>query len=82
MKDEGRKVGTFEYCTFALCPLPFALCPLPFAFKKNMPADRNFISLNIAILVVSDSRTDADDISGKTLAERATDEGTRLSKKK
>jgi molybdenum cofactor biosynthesis protein B len=75
MKDEGRKVHTLEYCTFAFRPLPFA-------FKKNMPTDRNFIPLNIAILVVSDSRTDADDVSGKTLAERVTDSGHQVIEKK
>ncbi|MFZ2406642.1 MAG: molybdenum cofactor biosynthesis protein B, partial [Methylobacter sp.] len=47
-----------------------------------MTPDRNFIPLNIAILVVSDSRTDADDVSGKTLAERATDAGHRVIEKK
>ena len=40
-----------------------------------MNSERNFIPLSIAILVVSDTRTDADDTSGKTLAERATDAG-------
>lgn len=47
-----------------------------------MITDRNFIPLNIAILVVSDSRTDMDDISGKTLIERATEAGHRLIEKK
>ncbi|HEY8219542.1 MAG TPA: molybdenum cofactor biosynthesis protein B [Methylobacter sp.] len=47
-----------------------------------MTTDRNFIPLSIAILVVSDSRTDADDISGKTLAERVTDAGHRVIEKK
>ncbi len=47
-----------------------------------MTTDRNFIPLNIAILVVSDSRTDADDLSGKTLAERANDAGHRVIEKK
>jgi molybdenum cofactor biosynthesis protein B len=47
-----------------------------------MTTDRNFIPLNIAILVVSDSRTDADDVSGKTLAERVTDAGHRVIAKK
>ncbi|TAK60821.1 molybdenum cofactor biosynthesis protein B [Methylobacter sp.] len=47
-----------------------------------MTTDRNFIPLNIAILVVSDSRTDADDISGKTLVERVTDAGHQVIEKK
>jgi molybdenum cofactor biosynthesis protein B len=47
-----------------------------------MTTDRNFIPLNIAILVVSDSRTDADDISGKALAERAADAGHQVIEKK
>jgi len=65
--------------TFEPCPSPLALRPSPL---KNMTADRNFIPLNIAILVVSDSRTDADDVSGKTLAERATEAGHQVIEKK
>jgi molybdenum cofactor biosynthesis protein B len=42
----------------------------------------HFIPLNIAILVVSDSRTDADDVSGKTLMERVSDAGHQVSEKK
>jgi molybdenum cofactor biosynthesis protein B len=41
-----------------------------------------FIPLNIAVLVVSDTRTEADDISGKTLTERATAAGHRVIAKK
>ncbi|MBL1262436.1 molybdenum cofactor biosynthesis protein B [Candidatus Methylomicrobium oryzae] len=41
-----------------------------------------FIPLNIAVLVVSDTRTEADDISGKTLTERAADAGHRIIEKK
>lgn len=37
--------------------------------------ERNFIPLNIAVLVVSDTRTDADDISGKALLERISETG-------
>jgi molybdenum cofactor biosynthesis protein B len=44
--------------------------------------ERQFISLNIAILVVSDTRTDADDVSGKTLADRATEAGHHVIEKK
>ena len=47
-----------------------------------MNADKNFIPLNIAILVVSDTRTDADDVSGKTLVERATEAGHHVLVKK
>ncbi|MDD2658806.1 MAG: molybdenum cofactor biosynthesis protein B [Methylococcales bacterium] len=42
----------------------------------------SFIPLNIAILVVSDTRTDADDTSGKTLAERAAEAGHNVIEKK
>jgi molybdenum cofactor biosynthesis protein B len=47
-----------------------------------MNTERNFIPLNIVLLVVSDSRTDADDVSGKTLAERAVDAGHKVIEKK
>ena len=42
---------------------------------------REFLPLNIAVLTVSDSRTEADDKSGKTLAERLTAAGHRLAEK-
>jgi molybdenum cofactor biosynthesis protein B len=41
-----------------------------------------FIPLNIAVLVVSDTRTEADDVSGKTLAERAAAAGHYVIEKK
>jgi len=44
--------------------------------------ERQFIPLNIAVLVVSDSRTDADDTSGNTLVERATTAGHQVIAKK
>jgi molybdopterin adenylyltransferase len=47
-----------------------------------MNTDKNFIPLKIAILVVSDTRTDADDTSGKTLVERATEAGHQVIEKK
>jgi molybdopterin adenylyltransferase len=47
-----------------------------------MNTDKSFIPLNIAILVVSDTRSDADDISGKTLVERATEAGHHVIEKK
>jgi molybdenum cofactor biosynthesis protein B len=40
--------------------------------------DTGFVPLNIAILTVSDSRTEADDKSGNTLKERALEAGHRL----
>jgi len=46
-----------------------------------MNPEKQFIPLNIAVLVVSDSRTDADDVSGKTLAERATTAGHHITAK-
>jgi molybdopterin adenylyltransferase len=47
-----------------------------------MSANRKFIPLTIAVLVVSDSRTDADDISGKVLVERLQEAGHQLAEKK
>jgi molybdopterin adenylyltransferase len=43
---------------------------------------REFRPLNIAVLVVSDTRTEADDRSGKTLAERLTEAGHMLTEKR
>ncbi|OQK16589.1 molybdenum cofactor biosynthesis protein [Methyloprofundus sedimenti] len=40
--------------------------------------DKQFIPLNIAILTVSDTRTEADDVSGKTLVERLEKAGHHL----
>ena len=45
-------------------------------------AKKEFIPLNIALLTVSDSRSEADDISGKTLAERVQRAGHRVFEKK
>jgi molybdenum cofactor biosynthesis protein B len=47
-----------------------------------MSTEKQFIPLNIAILVVSDTRTDADDTSGNTLAERAREAGHHVLEKK
>jgi molybdenum cofactor biosynthesis protein B len=47
-----------------------------------MNTDKNFIPLNVAILVVSDTRTDADDTSGKTLVERVIEAGHQVIEKK
>ncbi len=41
-----------------------------------------FIPLNIAVLTISDSRTEEDDVSGKTLAERVEKAGHQLAVKK
>lgn len=46
-----------------------------------MSTDKHFIPLNIAVLVVSDTRTEADDVSGKTLVERASGAGHRVVEK-
>lgn len=43
-----------------------------------MGQERDFIPLNIAILTVSDTRTEETDTSGKTLVERLTGAGHRL----
>ena len=43
-----------------------------------MSPDRAFIPLNIAVLTVSDTRTESDDTSGATLVTGLTEEGHRL----
>lgn len=43
-----------------------------------MATEREFIPLNIAVLTISDSRTEADDKSGKVLAERAAAAGHKV----
>ena len=45
--------------------------------SKNQQ-EREFVALNIAVLTVSDSRTEETDKSGKLLAGRLTDAGHRL----
>lgn len=47
-----------------------------------MSTDSNFIPLSIAVLVVSDTRNDANDVSGKTLVDRANNAGHRVFEKK
>lgn len=42
---------------------------------------REFLPLAIAVLTVSDTRTEADDVSGRTLAERLTAAGHRLAQR-
>jgi molybdenum cofactor biosynthesis protein B len=47
-----------------------------------MSNERPFVALNIAVMTVSDSRTEADDTSGNTLVERLTDTGHHLQERK
>ena len=47
-----------------------------------MSTKNEFISLSIAVLVVSDTRTEADDSSGKALVERLQSAGHRLAEKR
>lgn len=47
-----------------------------------MNQERSFIPLNIAVLTVSDTRTEDNDVSGKTLAERLVAEGHYLADKR
>jgi molybdenum cofactor biosynthesis protein B len=44
----------------------------------KIEGDRDFLPVNIAILTVSDTRTEADDKSGNTLIERLRDAGHKL----
>ncbi len=46
-----------------------------------MPTPREFVPLNIAVLTVSDTRSEAEDVSGKLLAERLTGAGHHLADK-
>jgi molybdenum cofactor biosynthesis protein B len=46
-----------------------------------MPEERTFIPLNIAIMTVSDSRSEATDTSGKTLVDRVSTAGHKLAEK-
>ena len=48
---------------------------------EQTPPKVAFIPLNIAVLVVSDSRTDADDKSGKVLVDKLTNGGHNLAEK-
>ncbi len=47
-----------------------------------MNKEKNFIPLNVAVLTISDSRTELDDISGKVLVERLEKTGHQLFEKK
>jgi molybdenum cofactor biosynthesis protein B len=44
--------------------------------------DRPFLAVNIAVLTVSDTRTEADDRSGDTLVERAKTAGHKIARRK
>jgi molybdenum cofactor biosynthesis protein B len=48
---------------------------------SHASSDRPFQPLDIAVMTVSDSRTEADDKSGRLLVERLTAEGHRLAEK-
>lgn len=48
---------------------------------SSNPSSREFIPLSIAVLVVSDSRTEATDTSGQTLVDRLTEAGHRAAEK-
>ena len=48
----------------------------------TLKATRDFIPLNIAVLTISDTRTEADDTSGQTLVAGLTEAGHRLHEKK
>jgi len=45
---------------------------------SRIDESRPFVPVNIAVLTVSDTRTEADDTSGRTLVERLTEAGHRL----
>ena len=45
---------------------------------SQISGDRSFIPVNIAVLTVSDTRTEADDKSGQTLVDRIANAGHRL----
>ena len=49
---------------------------------SNSPKQREFVALNIAVLTVSDSRTEETDKSGKLLAGRLADAGHTLAEKR
>jgi len=48
----------------------------------HTPSQAEFIPLNIAVMTVSDSRSEADDKSGKLLADRLIEAGHKLAEKK
>ncbi|MEA3291671.1 MAG: molybdenum cofactor biosynthesis protein B [Pseudomonadota bacterium] len=52
------------------------------SYAHGEQSERDFIPVNIAVLTVSDSRTEADDRSGQLLVQRLTDAGHKLADKK
>lgn len=52
------------------------------SYAHGEQSERAFIPVNIAVLTVSDSRTEADDKSGQLLVQRLTDAGHKLADKK
>ena len=53
-----------------------SISPRPRSRKMSrIDESRPFIPVNIAVLTVSDTRTEADDASGDTLVERLTEAG-------
>jgi molybdopterin adenylyltransferase len=48
---------------------------------SKITSDREFVSLNIAVMTISDSRTEENDTAGKLLAERVVKAGHRLAEK-
>ena len=50
--------------------------------REPLLMDRDFIAVRIAILTVSDTRTESDDVSGKTLKDRLLAAGHELADKK
>jgi molybdenum cofactor biosynthesis protein B len=61
-----------------------ALFTLPGPQQENpsVSEERQFVPLNIAVMTVSDTRTEETDKSGKTLVERLTGAGHRLAEKR
>ncbi len=47
-----------------------------------MAIEKQFLALNIAVLTISDTRTEEDDISGKVLAERVMEAGHQVFEKR
>src|ERR1700684_2104199 len=63
-------------------PIPLSTIErIGFAMPK-IDETRPFLPVNIAILTVSDTRTEADDRSGATLVERVTQSGHRVAARK
>lgn len=73
-----------KHCNFKINTKAISeIMALSFFIKNKIMSKqpKQFKPLNITILVVSDSRTEADDISGKTLVERLQEAGHHLTEK-